>query len=68
MNCSEVQGLMSAYFDGELASGTREQVRTHLESCSLCSQELVGFDRLSQLASQMTLPKPASDLWDQSES
>lgn len=64
MNCSEVQELLSAYFDHELDVPTREIVSVHLEDCQDCSQEIDGFESLSKLASGLgNYPVPEA-LWN----
>ncbi|MEZ5940231.1 MAG: anti-sigma factor [Planctomycetaceae bacterium] len=68
MNCTEVQELLSAYFDGELSPELHQQVEQHLEDCSTCSMELDGFGRLSQLASESTVSPPSAELWQRIES
>lgn len=38
--------LLSAYLDGELASGERTMVAAHLDDCRRCSEELDGLARV----------------------
>ena len=51
MNCSEIQNLLSDYYDDELSAELRANVDAHLEKCSDCATELAGFENLSSLAS-----------------
>ncbi len=64
MNCSEVQELLSAYFDNELEHPTQEIVSSHLNDCLQCSNELNGFESLSVLASGLKTHSVPLDLWD----
>ena len=66
MNCSDVEPLLSDYYDGELAPDASQRVATHLENCASCADELSAFERLSQLASQDAPGhSPPDDLWNQ---
>lgn len=65
MNCSDVQQLLSAYFDKELADDARSNVGEHLDECSECSRELAAFENLSVLASDLHTPAPPDHLWQQ---
>lgn len=67
MKCSEVQSLLSAYHDGELPESARLRVESHLERCSTCSEELVAFGRLSQMAAALGNPVPPKHLWSRVE-
>ena len=62
MKHSDLQDLLSAYADGELARTQREFVERHAADCSLCQAMLADYkrDRL-QLASLRSTPIP-SDL------
>ena len=64
MKCSEVQEVLSAYFDNELNQDAHKDVELHLEECEHCSGELKGFKSLSRMASNLkTYPVPEM-LWD----
>jgi anti-sigma factor RsiW len=65
MNCSEVNELMSAYFDDQLSSGTRGEVTAHVKSCPGCAHQLEAFSRLSALTAGLTYPEPPESLWAQ---
>ena len=67
MNCSKVQELLSAYYDGELADGQRSPMSEHLDVCSDCANELAGFQKLSRIASDLSTPTPPEHLWSQLE-
>lgn len=67
MKCSQVQELLSAYCDGELAEDQRSDVSDHLLGCSDCARELAGFERLSNMASTLSTPAPPKQMWSQLE-
>ena len=54
MKCSEIQELLSAYFDHELGEPAHNDVEEHLKQCEKCSEELEGFKSLSKLASSVS--------------
>ena len=51
MRCPQVQELLSAFHDGELASRERAAVAEHLRRCAACARALAEFQELSRLAS-----------------
>ncbi len=63
MKCSEVQELLSAYYDNELSNSTRATVREHIEECSACQAELGQFEGLSSLASELVKPTMPDSAW-----
>lgn len=63
MNCSKTKELLSPFCDGELTSDVHASVESHVESCSVCAQELAEFQAMSQLARRMPDPQPAPDAW-----
>jgi hypothetical protein len=67
MNCSEVQELLSAYHDGELADDMRSRVSEHLGQCSDCAQRLAGFENLSVITGLLSTPTPPTHIWSQLE-
>jgi len=62
MKCYDVKRLLSAYYDGELASTgedvDRRAIEAHLQGCEACSCDLQHFERLSFSAKQ--LPEAAA--------
>lgn len=59
-------GLLQDYREGLLDPETEAEVRTHLEACSSCQQELEDLSRLmTDLRSLPTEAEPARDLWPQ---
>ena len=67
MNCSDIQELLSAYYDGELADERRARMSEHLDVCSDCANELAGFEKLSNMAGALGTPAPPEHLWSQLE-
>ncbi|MAC52226.1 MAG: hypothetical protein CME31_06750 [Gimesia sp.] len=65
MNCSEVQELLSAYYDGELADDQKSHVSAHINSCSKCAKELAGFEKLSRMSSDFSEHVPTQQIWNQ---
>lgn len=63
MDCSAVQELLSAYFDGELSAETRAKVTEHLARCGDCARELEEFRGLSVLAEGLIHPEPPTQIW-----
>ncbi len=62
MKHSELEGLLSAYADGELARTQREFVERHVVGCATCRATLADYDRdRYQLAALRSIPVP-SDL------
>ena len=47
MNCNETHKKLKAYITGDLATGERQAVRTHLENCPACRRELNSIDPLA---------------------
>ena len=64
MKCSEVQDLLSAYFDHELGEPAHNDVEEHLKQCGKCCGELEGFKSLSKLASSLKKHPVPEELWD----
>lgn len=67
MNCSEVNRLLSAYFDNELPVGVRSAISEHLTLCDLCTADLAGFDQLSAIAERLETPTAPAAIWNRIE-
>ncbi|MFT5303668.1 MAG: anti-sigma factor RsiW [Mariniblastus sp.] len=63
MNCSEIQNLISAYYDDELSAELGANVDAHLQNCSSCAAELAGFKHLSSLAAGLGTPVAPTAIW-----
>ncbi len=59
MNCKKACRLLSAYEDGELASGLNRDVEIHLQGCRACRAEWQGMQEL--VHGLRVLPPPAVD-------
>jgi len=67
MNCPDVQALLSAYYDGELAGDRESRLSDHLDKCSDCAKELAEFKNLSNMATALSTPVPPEHIWSQLE-
>ena len=67
MNCSEVQELLSTYYDGELAADMHKRVTEHVDDCSACAQHIAGFERLSEMAAALDTPTAPEIIWSELE-
>ena len=63
MNCSEINKLLSAYYDDELSTEVRKNVDAHLEDCGDCAKELEGFEKLSSMAAGLDTPETPASVW-----
>lgn len=63
MNCSEVQPLLSAYFDEELSDEVRDEVDKHLVWCDVCADEMERFERLSAMTGHLDTPAAPERIW-----
>jgi len=59
--CGMEADLVQEYLDGELRGPRRDQVASHLESCSDCARELQEYRRLSERLAFMPLFAPDAD-------
>jgi hypothetical protein len=65
MKCSEVQALLSPYFDGELHDDAQSaSIAQHLEACATCSEELALFQQLSAMSSALAPIAAPQSNWD----
>lgn len=65
MNCTECLDLINSYLDDELEEPLREEVESHLASCSSCSDQVA--DRQTSLRRlRETFPEqvPPAELWE----
>lgn len=67
MNCSEIQDLLSTYYDDELDDAQAKLVSEHLETCGDCARTLGGFKTLSKLVSASPVPEAVKPNWSQIE-
>jgi WD40 repeat protein len=64
MNCEQVEELLSAYLDNELAPEERTVAAAHVQGCSHCSGVLADFRRHDFLLSQLPRVSPSLALRD----
>jgi len=55
---------VSAYYDGELAVASREELERHIAGCQSCSEQLKDLRRLSQLIGQAPAPELPQGFFD----
>lgn len=67
MDCTATQERLSAYLDGELPTDERDSVAQHLANCPVCAAELAGFERLSELAGELSPLEPPAEVWTRVE-
>ncbi len=58
MNCEQVEELLSAYLDNQLATEERREVATHLHQCRQCSAILTEFRRNDALLRHLPRVSP----------
>jgi len=68
MKCTEIQNLLSAYYDDELSADLRENVDAHLNECNDCQPELASFGSLSSLTVALDKPETPASVWTAVES
>ncbi len=57
-SCSDIEGRLSAYYDGQLAAEEGILVEKHVGTCSDCAATLASFRELSRSLEAMTEPDP----------
>ncbi len=65
MNCSQIQEMLSAYFDGELDLAKQRPIAKHLKQCSRCATQLAGYSKLAKLANELPVPIAPKDGWSE---
>jgi Putative zinc-finger len=55
MICDQVRLCLGAYALGSLDPGEDEEVRTHLDGCELCREEMTEFEGLPGLLADLTI-------------
>lgn len=63
MTCDGILKKLSAYVDGEIGSGDRAGIESHLAVCERCSRAVREFRRLDDLVSAESVPPVAADEW-----
>ncbi len=62
MKCTEVQGHLSAWLDGEVPEELRPQLSDHLAACPVCQAELAALERLDAALAELEAPSAPRDL------
>jgi hypothetical protein len=68
MECKKIEGLLTAYLDGELTDKEQKYVEQHLSLCQKCSDELIAMTRTRDVLRQALSSKaseegPSPDAW-----
>jgi anti-sigma factor RsiW len=64
MSCSNIAWKVGPFIDGELPPSEREEVASHLATCTECVAMVVEFRRLDALAAGAgTVPSVSGDEW-----
>lgn len=63
MTCDGILKKLSAYVDGEIGSGERAEIESHLALCERCARAAREFRRLDELASAESVPAVAAEEW-----
>jgi anti-sigma factor RsiW len=64
-NHSRMERQLSAYLDNELTTEDAQQVRMHLESCTLCRDELHRLEQVKRLLGALPERAPAPQVWEE---
>ena len=68
MECKKVEGLLTAYLDGEVTDKERQDIEQHLSGCQRCSDELIAMTRTRDvlhdaLSYKASGESPVPDTW-----
>ncbi len=63
MKCSEIQEILSAYYDNELSAELRSKVAEHIDQCAACSAEFAHFESLSSMVAGLEQPETPDSVW-----
>lgn len=62
MNCGQIDRLISAYIDGELAGVEMLAVKRHISNCPRCADEFESIRNVKRMMSGMAYVTPQRDL------
>ena len=62
--CALIQRWLPAYPDGDLSPFWRGMVRSHLEKCPACREELAGLEAVIMNLKAAPRPEPDQAFWD----
>ncbi|MBM4176465.1 MAG: zf-HC2 domain-containing protein [Ignavibacteria bacterium] len=54
MSCEKIKPLLFDYFEKNISEGRVRNLKSHLETCRFCAEELTEFENLSQLLKKET--------------
>ncbi len=60
--CADIQEWLSAYLDGEIDAGRREEIAAHLDGCAACRHALAELQRVHACLPGWPVPEVAPDL------
>jgi len=64
LTCTEVQDTLEAYLDGELDADTSASVASHVESCSMCQDEIRFVQAIRDALHELPRPEPPPKILD----
>jgi len=65
MNCRSCADDLTAYLDGELPSGRREEIAAHLRACGSCGRELAELELAAAFVGERVATlEPGPQLWN----
>lgn len=69
MNCKDIDELMTAYLDGEVAHEKQEQIEAHISTCPHCREELKTLSATQDnlrlaLKSRAARSTPSPNVWE----
>jgi len=62
--CALIQRWLPAYPDGDLPSFWRARIRSHLERCPACREELAGLEEVIRRVKAAPEPDPGEAFWE----
>lgn len=68
MNCETAQHLLGEYFDGEVSTDVKCEIKTHLANCRGCTHALDVIRELAEQLASSTTSKVPGELWSTIES
>lgn len=63
INCQKNEFLLNRLIDGELSSEDEREVSEHIENCTVCRQQAIQMQQLSEHLSSLPSPEPSGDLF-----
>ena len=63
INCQKNEFLLNRLIDGELSSDETRHVSEHIENCTICRQEALEIQQLSDQLRRLPFSEPSEDLF-----